>query len=429
MSWKKVKFSDFLIERKDRFNPDESNDLGLNRISKIDFSGCIHISANKPTKTNMILVKNGDLVISGINADKGAVAIYKGKEDLMATIHYSSYTFDTTKINIDYLTWFLKSKKFLEVLKTQTKGGIKTELKAKKLLPLEIDMPELPLQSQILNKIESMNNENDLLVKELSLKAKLTEKLKQSILQEAIEGKLTADWRKQNSNTEPASELLKRIKEEKLKLIADKKIKKENPLPPITNEKIPFELPEGWVWCRLGEIINLKSGQDLTKSEYNDKEVGIPYLTGASHIYNNKINVSRWTSSPKLISTFGDLLLTCKGTIGKMAFNTIGDIHIARQLMAIRIFSDTEIKFVKYFIENYTVELLKKAKSLIPGIARDDVLHIKFPLPPILEQKAIVEKVEILMQKCQVLEQEINNSKQNAQMLMQAVLKEAFEVK
>jgi type I restriction enzyme S subunit len=265
--------------------------------------------------------------------------------------------------------------------------------------------------------------------KEIDFQKLLLSQLKQSILQEAIQGKLTESWRKQNPTTEPASELLKRIKAEKAQLIKEKKIKKEKPLPKISKEEIPFELPKSWVWCRLGEIIILKSGQDLTPSEYNTKEKGIPYLTGASHIYDNKINLSRWTETPKSISEKGDLLITCKGTIGKMIFNSIEKIHIARQIMAINTVVDFELKFIKYFLQDFTKILLKNAKSLIPGISRDDILHINFPFPPLSEQKEIVKKVGSLMQHCQDLGQEIQTSEANAKILMQAVLKEAFESK
>lgn len=95
---------------------------------------------------------------------------------------------------------------------------------------------------------------------------KVIDTLKQSILQEAIQGKLTGAWRKQNPDVEPASELLKRIKAEKAQLIKDKKIRKEKPLPPITEDEIPFELPEDWVWCRLGEIFQTTSGGTPNRS-------------------------------------------------------------------------------------------------------------------------------------------------------------------
>ena len=78
------------------------------------------------------------------------------------------------------------------------------------------------------------------------------------------------------------------------------------------------------------------SGRDLEPTEYNDSKLGIPYMTGASNFSNEKLLVNRWTERPVTISVIGDLLITCKGTIGQMAFNSIGEIHIARQIMAIR---------------------------------------------------------------------------------------------
>ena len=133
----KVKISDFLTERQGRYKPDEKKIAAYKRLEKIDFSGMIHIS-EKPTKTDMIIVCPGDLVISGINVAKGAVAVYQGKEPVCATIHYSSYVFDEKKVDLEYFKYFVKSPSFVSVLQQQVKGGIKTEIKPKHLLPLEI---------------------------------------------------------------------------------------------------------------------------------------------------------------------------------------------------------------------------------------------------------------------------------------------------
>src|SRR5690554_734689 len=111
MSWKEVTIGSFLRERPDRIEPNQANFLGLKRIEKIDFSGNIYLADNTSTRTNMILVKPGDLVISGINVAKGALAVYEGKEDVLATIHYSSYEFDKSVIDIEYLKWFLISER------------------------------------------------------------------------------------------------------------------------------------------------------------------------------------------------------------------------------------------------------------------------------------------------------------------------------
>ena len=161
MAWKTVEIGSFLKERKDRFKPEEANTLGLKRIKKIDFQGRIHVIDHKPTKTNMILVKKGDLVISGINVEKGALSVYEEDEDALATIHYSSYEYDKNQVDIEYLKWFLKSRTFQNIVKEQAGGGIKTELKPKKVLPLKIKLPGLDEQIDIARKIDNVSAEID----------------------------------------------------------------------------------------------------------------------------------------------------------------------------------------------------------------------------------------------------------------------------
>ncbi|MCH8568386.1 MAG: restriction endonuclease subunit S [Balneolales bacterium] len=441
MIWRKVAIGEFLDERKDRFKPEEANSMNLKRINKIDFSGNIHLEKNKPTKTGMILIKSGDLVISGINADKGAVSIYTGKEDVMATIHYSSYSYDSKKINIDYLKWYLKSKPFLNILKEQTKGGIKTELKAKKILPLVIDIPNLEGQKLILDKINSINEECNELAKLQTETIDNISQLKQSILQEAIQGKLTADWRAQNPKTEPASELLKRIKAEKAQLIKDKKIKKEKPLPPITEDEIPFELPDGWVWCRLGDVSNVGTGATPLTSNNSYYENGeIPWVTSSAtgNLFveepENFITAKALVETNCNLNPIGTLVIAMygqgktRGQITELKFEAATNQACATINPYL---TNIELRrYVKIYFRKIYLEIRELAQGgAQPNLNMGKIKNTVIPLPPIKEQKAIVEKVEILMQKCQVLEQEIKTSEAHAQMLMQAVLKEAFEGK
>ena len=107
MGWKNVKLGDILTNRDTRFKPSDKNLIGLKRIEKIDFGGNIYIS-EKPSNTDMILVKKGDLVISGINVEKGAMSVYQDDEDIIATIHYSSYTFNPKLVDIDFLKMFFR---------------------------------------------------------------------------------------------------------------------------------------------------------------------------------------------------------------------------------------------------------------------------------------------------------------------------------
>lgn len=251
-------------------------------------------------------------------------------------------------------------------------------------------------------------------------------KLREAVLQLAVQGKLTVDWRKNNPDTETATELLKRIQKVKAQLIKDKKIKKENPLPPISDDEIPYELPECWMWCRLGEIINLKSGQDLKPFEYSDTEIiGLPYITGASSLKNEKVIVTRWTNVPKSLAYHGDLLITCKGSgIGKMGWLEEECAHIARQIMAISVLC-TPIDFIKILMDVNAMIYRKNAIGLIPGLDRPTVLKTLIGFPPLEEQKAIVEKVNIFMLLCDQLEQEIEQSKNLNEQLMKSILREA----
>lgn len=221
------------------------------------------------------------------------------------------------------------------------------------------------------------------------------QQLKNSILQEAIEGRLVP----QDPNDEPASVLLDKIRKEKAKLVKEGKLKKKDLEEiPINEDEKPFDIPESWEWCSLGSVISLLSGRDLTPQDYNDSNDGIPYITGASNFEGGSLVINRWTPKPVSISRYGDLLITCKGTIGTMAFNTVGDIHIARQVMAISPYL-IDIYFIKFFLMRIVYELDKKAKSIIPGISREDILTAYFPLPPLAEQKRIVAKIEELLPK------------------------------
>lgn len=92
-----------------------------------------------------------------------------------------------------------------------------------------------------------------------------------------------------------------------------------------------------------------------------------------------------------MITQYGDLLITCKGTVGELAINTFGDSHIARQIMAIRNDFSLDIEFTKVCISYYVNILVHKSKGIIPGISRDDILNILLPFPPLDEQKKIIK--------------------------------------
>lgn len=428
MNNKKVKIGDFLTEREGRYKPNDTKISKYKRLDKIDFSGTIHIS-DKPTKTDMIIVHPGYLVISGINVAKGAVAVYQGAEPVCATIHYSSYTFDSSKVDLDYFKIFVKSPAFITALQKQVKGGIKTEIKTKHLLPLEISIPDLHTQQEIVKKIALQLQKTEQLSVEIESQKNYIKQLRQNILQDALEGKLTADWRKQNpvqkGNPDYDVEaLFEQIHKER------NSEKKQKELSPITDEEKPFEVLEVWKWVRLGEIMNLLSGRDFDPSDYNDKQNGTPYITRASNFGENGIIINRWTETPKCIAKFGDLLLVCKGSgYGTLAYAYFNEAHIARQVMSITTISELiSLKYIEFILRANFQYLKSQGKGLIPGIDRETVLNICAGLPSLLEQEEIVRNVEKHLQIVSDLENRITEREQLSKQLMQNILKDAFLV-
>jgi len=432
MAWSKVKISSFLKERTDRISPEAANEMGLNRLEKIDFSGNIHINENKSTRTGMILVKRGDLVISGINVEKGALAVYEGDEDILATIHYSSYIFDTSKIDIDFLKVFLRSPDFVHLLKEQVPGGIKTEIKPKHILPLEVYFPETTTEQKVIAEHffekEAKFNQLD---EHISYQLIQLENLNQAILQEAVQGKLVP----QDAKDEPASELLKRIKAEKAK-----SVKKEKPLPPIKPEEIPFEIPENWVWCRLGEICS-KIGSGSTPKGSNYSQSGFPFFR-SQNIYNEGLvyddikfvsdEVQKQMNGTIVLAN--DILLNITGgSMGRCALvpKDFKEGNVSQHVCIIRPIQVDTNYFHKIVLSPYFQKFIFSSTTGAgrEGLPKYNLEQFAIPLPPLSEQKSIVAEIEKQFAKTKQLKEHIIANQQATEQLLKALLHQAFEVK
>jgi type I restriction enzyme, S subunit len=447
MSWEVVEMSSFLSERKGRFKPNDTAIMGLKRIEKIDFSGNIYLS-EKASNTDMILIKQGDLVISGINVEKGAMSIYKGEEDVVATIHYSSYEYNLEKIDLDFLRHFLKSSEFLEALKEQVPGGIKTEIKPKHILPLKVCIPtNVKEQREVVEYLDKQNNTIEAQSTELTHQLDLVKQLRQAFLREAMQGKLVP----QNPNDEPASVLLEKIKAEKERLIKEKKIKKQKPMPPITEEEILFEIPENWVWCRLGELTNdLLGGFAFKSSKYvkasNNQVIRLGNVKNDNLLLNaNPAYISDEYASKagKARLLAGDILVTMTGTRAKRDYLftlLLNDEHfenfnlyLNQRVGAFRL-SDLLVKeFITFLLKEPSilepVFLSSTGAANQANIGVAALNNILVPLPPLSEQQRIVAKLDELMQYCDELEASIKESQQQNDLLLQQVLREALEPK
>ncbi len=334
-------------------------------------------------------------------------AIYAG---YLIRTRYSSL------LNPRYMKSFMESQLYWEQLKNGTIATAQPNCNGKTLAKMLLPIPPAKEQDRIVGKLTQLspflNNYTQCQERLNLLNEEIKEQLKKSILQEAIQGKLVPQLAAEGT----AQELLDLIKAEKQKLVKEGKLKKSalndsiifrgddnryyeqigKKCLDITDE-IPFDIPENWQWIKLDQGISLLSGRDLEPSQYNDLHHGIPYITGASNFVNSNLIINRWTEAPITISNKGDLLLTCKGTIGSMAFNDIGQIHIARQVMAITSYG-IDLKYIKCFLQSNLSILEKNANSMIPGISRSTLLGMLFPLPPFKEQQRIVAQIEKLFE-------------------------------
>ena len=368
----------------------------------------IKITDKALKECSLRLNKVGDVLIAMYGATIGKVAI-AGCE---LTTNQACCACTPIGIYNYFLFYFLMGSQIDFVKKG--KGGAQPNISREKLIAHLMPIPPIQEQYRIVECIRKVLPLIDRYNLFQMLLNKLNEdifgKLKKSVLQEAIQGKLVPQITKEGT----AQELLEQIKMEKQKLIKDGKLKKSSLADSIifkggdnkyfekngkiekdiTNE-IPFEIPDTWAWSRLSNLVILLSGRDLEPTQYNSVSKGIPYMTGASNFRNGSLIKNRWTETPIVISILGDLLITCKGTIGEMSFNTIGDIHIARQIMALRS-SFVNLKYIQDYLSANIQDLQKQANSMIPGISRDTLLNALVPLPPLIEQARIVSKIKQL---------------------------------
>jgi len=157
--WQPIPLGEVLTERQEKPSPADLESGAIRIVSKIGFNdGKIQLRSDGETKTGMILIRPGDLVLSGINASKGAIAIYDKTAiaPIAATIHYGAYIPNAKRVDVKFLWWFLRSESFREILLRYLPGGIKTELKPTRLLSIPIPLPPLPEQQRIVARVDAL---------------------------------------------------------------------------------------------------------------------------------------------------------------------------------------------------------------------------------------------------------------------------------
>ena len=186
------------------------------------------------------------------------------------------------------------------------------------------------------------------------------------------------------------STLSRRI-EKQSALVDSLKKYKRGALKAVFTQQVSFSAkPQKWDKYKMGDLISLQSGQDFAPAEYNDQEIGVPYMTGASCIVKGETVVSRWTQTPRCYAYKGDTLLVCKGSgSGAVVRLTQEKVHIARQFMSLRANEKMTSDFCYYLTGFLSDRIKRNATGLIEGIDRGTVLNQTVFLPLLHEQKKI----------------------------------------
>lgn len=346
---------------------------------------------------------------------------------------------DPERYPIDMRFYFTIFRSLKEDLVKQTATGTaKQAINKTNFGNYEIPYYLIDEQQKLASKFDRVAEDKVNLNNEIYTQKKLISQLKQIVLQEAVEGKLTQEWREQNSNTEPASKLLEDIKNEKEQLIKDKKIKNEKKLQLINAEEVPFELPEDWVWCRLGDISEYiqrgKSPSYVEKSNFpviSQKCVQWERFDFHKARFINENTLDKYSKERFLRN--GDLLWnsTGDGTVGRLIEfinktkykKILADSHVA----VIRLLK-VHPTYILYYLSTKLVQdnLIVSGSTKQTELSRTTIINHLVPLPPLSEQKVIVEKVEVLIQKLKTLRGKINSNEVSVQVIMQSILQEAF---
>lgn len=334
-------------------------------------------------------------ILISLNGTLGNLAKYNNEK--VALGKSAGYVVLTNNLVFDYIYVFLESPVFKSFYTQNYTGTTIKNIPLKALRNCPIPLPPLEEQKRIVAKIEKLMPLVDEYAESYNRLQKIDnefeDKLKQSVLQYAMEGKLV----KQNLSDEPASELIKKIENEKAELIKEGKIKKSKKLPSINDDEKPFDIPDSWEWVRLGNVANVVMGQAPKSAYVNINGKGIEFHQGKSYFTENIIGRSeKYAAMSNKIIDSKYIVMAVRAPVGDV--NLLNrEISIGRGLAGIRPYiSDKDYIFYylrlikKYFEKNSTGSTFKAINGNI-------IKNTPTPLPALEEQKRIVIKIKELM--------------------------------
>lgn len=456
--WKKVKFDfstvklgQFIEPVKDTICEDTIKDFrtvyGVTNTEGITITGKI----TSKDISKYILIDSACFVYNPYRINVGSIGF--NSTGLKGCVSPAYVVFKVKHgLSPEFLFFYLKSEIGNHLINWYgNHGGVRNSLSYDDLCLIDIPNINYETQLYLLENINKTKSELDILNVDINNQLNLLNLLRQSILQDAIEGKLTAKWRKENpeliSGENHASRLLEKVKAEKERLVKDGKIRKEKPFALISDEEKPFDLPDGWVWCRLPQIMDYGDslrrgpfGSSITKSMFvQESQHSTKIYEQKNAIYKNFtignyfINLDEHPNLKSFIAGPGDIIISCAGTIGETYLLPINaPIGIINQaLLKIRL--NQQVINNQYFIIAFKASTKSTINEDAKGTAMKNISSIQylknkllFPLPSLLEQKIIIEQVNKYTVILNELEKQVIERKELSGKLLQAVLREAF---
>ena len=373
-----------------------------NGYIKLDPEEFISAEEYKECSTRGFIHKN-DIFIT-TEAPMGLVAVNDFNEPIATAQRLITLQKYFEKQNNNFFAFQMQSPFFQEELRQSSTGTTVKGIKASNLKQILVLLPPLEEQKRIVAKIEKLMPLVDEYAESYNRLQKIDnefeDKLKQSVLQYAMEGKLV----KQDPSDEPASELIKKIENEKAELIKEGKIKKSKKLPAITDDEKPFDIPDSWEWVRLGNIGDWGAG--ATPSRQHPEYYGGDVLwlktgdlnDGVIQDTSEKITEAGVDNSSVKVNQPGNILIAMYGaTIGKLGI--VGKTLVTNQACCgCTPFKGIYNLYLFYYLlsaRNRLIELGSGGAQ--PNISKTKIENFIFPLPPLEEQKRIVTKIEKIM--------------------------------
>ena len=375
-------------------------DENLLCLSQIQYD---KLGNGKLQKNDVVVCIRGSLGKHGVYPfDQGAIA--------SSLVILRNYFFNIC--DDEFLLLYLDSPLFFSEIKKYDNGTAQPNLAAKSLEQFLIPLPPLCEQKRIVAKIEELLPYIDCYEQAWSklekFNSRFPEDMKKSLLQYAIQGNLV----EQRAEEGTAEELFAKIQEEKQRLIAEKKIKKEKPLPEITEDEKPFDIPESWKWVRWGDLSqSIQYGYNAPAQESGRiKMVRISDIQGGKVLWDSVpyCEIKEDDISTYLLGTNDILFARTGGTVGKsyLVKEVPEKAIYAGYLIRTRYSSFLCPEYLKYFMESqlYWKQLQNGTIATAqPNCNGKTLSKMILPLPPLAEQKRIVEKLEQLLPLCERL--------------------------